>query len=77
MAKFTFNDFRTLEKCPSSPSNMQVCITNLVFSSVNTKAKVENCNPETGEYRIVLQGTLDMDNTTFNGNYGYGYNGTF
>lgn len=77
MAKFTFNDFRTLEKCPTSPSNMQVCISNLVFSSVNTKAKVEICNPETGEYRIVLQGTLDQDNTNFGGNYGYGYNGNF
>lgn len=75
MAKFTFNDFRMLEKCPTSPSNMQVGISNLVFSSVNTKAKVEVCNPETGEYRIVLQGTLDMDNTTFGGNYGY--NGNF
>lgn len=75
MAKFTVNDFRTLEKCPTSPSNMQVCISNLVFSSVNTKCKVENCNPETGEYRIVLQGTLDMDSTTFGGNYGY--NGNF
>jgi hypothetical protein len=75
MTKFTYNDFRTLEKCPTSPSNMQVCISNLVFSSVNTKAKVEVCNPETGEYRIVLQGTLDMDNTNFGGNYGF--NGNF
>ena len=75
MAKFTFNDFRTLEKCPTSPSHMQVGISSLVFSSVNTKAKVEICNQETGEYRIVLQGTLDMDNTAFGGNYGY--NGNF
>lgn len=76
MTKFTFNDFRTLEKCPTSPSNMQACISNLVFSSVNTRAKVEICNVETGEYRIVLQGTLDMDNPA-HGNYGYGYNGPF
>lgn len=73
MGKFTYNDFRSLEKCPTSPKQMHEGICSLVFSSVNTKAKVENCNPETGEYRIVLQGTLDMDST----NYGYGWNGSF
>ena len=62
MKSFTYNDFRFLEKCPTSPKQMQWGISNLVYCSVNTKAKVENCNPETGEYRIVLQGTLDMTN---------------
>jgi len=68
MTKFTFNDFRTLEKCPTSPKMMQGSISCLVYSSVNSRAKVESCNPETGEYRIILQGTLDMDNP----NYWYG-----
>jgi|CXWL01.1.fsa_nt_gi hypothetical protein len=67
MTKFTFNDFRCLEKCPTSPKQLQGGISSLVFSSVNTKAKVESCNPETGEYRIVLHGTLDMDSPI----YGY------
>ena len=62
MKNFTYNDFRSLEKCPTSPKYMQWGISNLVYCSVNTKAKVETCNPETGEYRIVLQGTLDMNN---------------
>jgi hypothetical protein len=65
MSKFTYNDFRVLEKCPTSPKTLQTGISNLVFSSVNTRAKVEICNPETGEYRIVLQGTLDMDNPMY------------
>ncbi|MBD3298088.1 MAG: hypothetical protein GF341_05480 [candidate division Zixibacteria bacterium] len=74
MNKFTYNDFRTLERCPASPKNLQWGISNLVFCSVNTRAKVETCNPETGEYRIVLQGTLDMDNPSFvGGGYGMGY----
>lgn len=73
MTKFTYNDFRVLEKCPTSPKNLQWGISNLVFSSVNTKAKVETCNPETGEYRIVLQGTLDMDNPLYGGGYGPGF----
>ena len=72
MNKFTYNDFRVREKCPTSPKNLQWGISNLVFCSVNTKAKVETVNPETGEYRIVLQGTLDMDNP-FVGGFGVGY----
>ena len=73
MNKFTYNDFKTLERCPSSPKNLQWCISNLVFCSVNTKAKVENCNTETGEYRIVLQGTLDMDNMSYVNGFGVNY----
>ena len=68
MSRFTYNDFKWLERCPTSPKQMQEGIAHLVFCSVNTKAKVETCNPETGEYRIVLHGTLDMENP----NYGYG-----
>ena len=37
----------------------------MIMSSVNARAKVELCNPETGEYRIILQGTLDKDETKF------------
>ena len=65
MSRFTYNDFKWLEKCPTSPKQMHEGISNLVISSVNTKAKIESCNPETGEYRIVLQGTLDMDSRQF------------
>jgi len=61
MTRFTYNDFRYLERCPTSPSYLQSHISNLVYSSVNTKANIESVNPETGEYRIVLQGTLDME----------------
>ena len=32
---------------------------------VNARAKVELINPETGEYRIVLHGTLDKEDTKF------------
>jgi len=61
MTRFTYNDFRYLERCPTSTNYLQSHITNLVYSSVNTKAKIETVNPETGEYRIILQGTLDWD----------------
>ena len=65
MSRFTYNDFQWLERCPTSPKQMHEGISNLVYCSVNTKAKVENCNPETGEYRIVLQGTLDLTSPNY------------
>lgn len=58
---FNFNDFRFFDRAVSSPRQLNEGITALVFNSVNTRAKVEGVNPETGEYRIVLQGTLDLD----------------
>ena len=60
---FNFNDFRFFERPISSPRHLNEGISALVYSSVNTRAKVDSINPETGEYRIVLQGTLDMDHT--------------
>jgi hypothetical protein len=65
MTRFMYNDFRYLERTPTSPSWLQTHITNLVYSSVNSKAKVETVNPETGEYRIILHGTLDMETPWF------------
>ena len=69
MTRFTYNDFRYLERCPTSPGCLQSHISNLVYCSVATKAKVETVNPETGEYRIVLQGTLDMDHPWYGREY--------
>ncbi|HUT58882.1 MAG TPA: hypothetical protein VNA25_13630 [Phycisphaerae bacterium] len=61
MHRFTQNDFRWLETCPISPQQIQQGISNLVYCSVNARANVESCNPDTGEYRIVLQGTLEIN----------------
>jgi hypothetical protein len=33
----------------------------MILSSSNVHAKVEALNPDTGEYRIVLQGTLGTE----------------
>ncbi|MFH2054540.1 MAG: hypothetical protein ABIJ61_01160 [bacterium] len=58
---FNFNDFRGFERPNASPRHFSNGVTNLIYSSVNPRCKVESVNPETGEYRIVLQGTLDFD----------------
>ena len=37
----------------------------MLSHSVAVKAKVDSYNIETGEYRVVLQGTLDQQETKF------------
>ena len=61
MARFHIDDFKTLETVPTSPGSLRSKVTDVIMSSVNAKARVESINPQTGEYRIVLQGTLDRE----------------
>jgi len=65
MARFRIQDMRGLERTPTSPGTLKSKIGELLFSSVNCTAKVETLNMETGEYRIVLQGTLDREDSKF------------
>lgn len=59
MNYFTFKDFKFFEKSPTSPHALNCKICDLVYNSTSTRCKVENVNPDTGEYRIVLQGCID------------------
>ncbi len=59
MARFKMEDLRALEQAPTSPGALGTKFGELIVSSTSVRAKVEGMNTETGEYRIVLQGTLD------------------
>ena len=65
MARFRLQDMQTIEKSPSAPGTLRNKIGELLFSSINCTAKVEGLNNNTGEYRIILQGTLDKEETKF------------
>jgi hypothetical protein len=65
MARFRLDDFHTLENTPTSPATLSSKIGRVVLSSTHSQARVESLNPETGEYRVVLQGTLDRETTRF------------
>jgi hypothetical protein len=65
MARFRIQDMRTIERSPTSPGTLRNKIGELLYSSVNCTAKVEAINMDTGEYRIVLQGSLDKEETKF------------
>lgn len=60
MTRFRLNDFGYLENASASPANLRTHIGEMIVNSVKVRARVESVNPETGEYRIVLQGTLDQ-----------------
>jgi len=61
MPQFRVQDFHSLEKSPTSPAHLRNKIANMLFYSTYANAKVEMVNKETGEYRIVLHGTLERE----------------
>ena len=65
MPRFRIHDLKSLEITPTSPGSMRTKVGELIVNSTLCRAKVETMNPETGEYRIVLQGSLDKEDTKF------------
>ena len=61
MARFTIHDVQALENTAASPGTLRTKIGDMIVNSVACRAKVEAVNPQTGEYRLVLQGTLSKD----------------
>jgi hypothetical protein len=61
MARFSLQDFRSIENSPTAPAILRSKIGEMILHSTVARAKVEAINPETGEYRVVLQGTLDRE----------------
>ena len=62
MARFQIQEVQSLAN-DSSPVTLRSKIGGMIQSSSVCRAKVEALNPETGEYRVVLQGTLDKEGT--------------
>ena len=65
MPRFRIQDVQTLESTPTSAGSLRSKIGEMIMNSTNFRAKVDSLNPDTWEYRIVLQGTLDKEDTKF------------
>jgi hypothetical protein len=65
VSKIHVHNLRSLENAPTSPARLRTKIGEVILHSAVARAKVEALNPETGEYRVVLQGTLDRDDSEF------------
>ena len=63
MPRFRLQDLPALESSPTSPATLGAKVGELIIHSVSAAAQVEMLDRETGEYRVVLQGTLDLDDT--------------
>ncbi len=65
MPRFQIQDLQALENAPSSAGSLRSKVGEMIINSTNFRAKVDSLNPETWEYRIVLEGTLDKEDTKF------------
>jgi len=60
VSQFKIHDIRALDS-NKTPAQLSTKVGEMILSSQNISAKVESVNPETGEYRLVLQGTLNKE----------------
>jgi hypothetical protein len=65
MTRFRFEDFSRLETAPTSAAALRTKLGEMLISSTSARVRIESVNPQTGEYRIVLQGTIDTEKTPF------------
>jgi len=65
MTRFHMDDFPLLETAPTSAGALRAKLGEMLISSTSARVRIESVNPQTGEYRIVLQGTLDTETTPF------------
>ncbi len=65
MTRFRIHDLKGLELKPASPGVMRSKLSEMIVNSTVCRAKIESINSETGEYRIVLQGSLDKEDNRF------------
>ena len=65
MTRFRIQDLHTLENAPTSAGSLRSKVGEMIVNSTNFRAKIDSLNPETWEYRIVLEGTLDKEDTKF------------
>jgi len=63
MPRFQIHDFKTMEKSPTSPNTQNHKIGQMTDCLTNVKCWPESYNKETGEYKVVLQGTLEREDT--------------
>ena len=60
MSGFKIQELRNLEAPNTNPTTIKTKVSEMLQSSSTVRAKVESLNPESGEYRLVLQGTLQQ-----------------
>ena len=65
MSRFKLTDLSSLEKSPTSPITLRNKIGEMLVNSTRAVATTEIVDATTGEYRVVLQGNLDQEESRF------------
>ena len=65
MARFRIQDMQLFENAPTSAGALRSKLGEMIVNSTKFRAKVDVINSDTWEYRIVLEGTLDKEDTKF------------
>ena len=65
MNRFRLEDFPLLEASPTSAASLRAKLGEMLVSSTSARVRIESVNPQTGEYRLVLQGTIDVEKMPF------------
>ncbi|HKN48384.1 MAG TPA: hypothetical protein VJ144_10480 [Candidatus Polarisedimenticolia bacterium] len=65
MTRFRIQDFPALEAAPTSAASLKAKLGEMLISSTSARVQIESINPKTGEYRVVLHGTLDVEKSPF------------
>ncbi len=65
MTRFRLEDFPLLETSPTSAAMLRSKLGEMLTSSTSARIHVESIDSKTGEYKVVVLGTLDKDETPF------------
>jgi hypothetical protein len=65
MSRFRLEDFPLLETSPTSAAMLRAKLGEMLTSSTSARIHVESMDPKTGEYKVVVHGTLDTEETPF------------
>jgi hypothetical protein len=65
MSRFRLEDFPLLEAAPTSAAALRAKLGEMLISSTSARVRIESMNPKTGEYHVVLHGTIDIEKTPF------------
>lgn len=60
MGRMHVEDIIAIESAQAEPDRLSILIVKLILSSRELEAKVYDNNPRTGNYVVVLEGTLDI-----------------
>ena len=63
MNRFRLEDFPLLETSPTSAAMLRAKLGEMLTSSTSARVHVESMDPKTGEYKVMVLGTLDTEET--------------